>query len=310
MKTTKSLTAIAEDFLHQHDVSPITRRQYFSNLKQLINWLRENDRSERNITKVDIINFKRDMQNHGRTAATVANYLTTFKVFFRYMQDLNLMSDIMYGIKYPKKDKTYKKLPFNDEEVYKLMEAVNKKSNLLIRHRDYAMINLMLLTGMRTIEVSRIRIKDIKNLQNKTVIQTRGKGDFDYRSTVSVDDDLMLLINNYLLERKDFDNNDYLFVSFSNHNRCGKLEARTISTIVADYLKIAGIKSEYHTAHSLRHTAAMKFLEYNGENYEALRIYMRHASPATTLVYTHMYTDKIEQSANQYSIANAYPHLR
>jgi integrase/recombinase XerC/integrase/recombinase XerD len=301
---------MAEDFLQQHDVSLISRRQYLSNLKQLINWLRDNNRSERHITKIDIIDFKRDMQKQGRTAATVANYLTTFKVFFRYLQDLGLMSDIMYGIKYPKKDKTYKKLPFSDDEVYKLMQTVMQTKNKIIRLRDYAMINLMLLTGMRTIEVSRIRVKDIKTLPGKTIIKLRGKGDFDYNSAVNVDDDLMIIINDYLVEREDFNEDDFLFVSFSNRNRNGQLVSRTISTIVSDYLKTADIKSEYHTAHSLRHTAAMKFLEHNGENYEALRIYMRHASPATTQVYTHMYTDKIKQSANQYSIANAYPHLR
>jgi integrase/recombinase XerC/integrase/recombinase XerD len=308
MNTTKSLTQLAEEFLQQHDIEKVSSRQYMSNLKQFIQWLRDNNRSERSLSKIDIIAFKRDMQQAGRSASTVASYLTTFRVFFGYLHDIGLIADVMHGVKYPKRDKTFKKLPLTDSQVNRLMKII--PIDTIIGLRDYAMINLMLLTGLRTVEVSRIRIKDVIEKYDKQMMKVRSKGDFDYNSEVDLNDDAWQPINDYLVKRSDFNEDDYMFVSHSNRNRNQPICPRRIGMIVADYFKQSNIKSKYYTAHSLRHTAAMKYLEVHQEDYEKLRIFMRHNSPATTQVYTHMFREKIKMSDNQYQIANAYPHLK
>ena len=282
--------------------------QYQSNLRQLIKYLRNEGRSERHITKHDIIAFKRAMQDQGRSAATVASYLTTFRMFFQFLRDINLMSEnIMNGIKYPKKDKNYKKLPLTDDQVYRLMKSINREVGSGLR--DFAMINLMLLTGLRTIEVARIRIKDIIEKYDKRMLLIKGKGRFDYSDAIDLTDDAWEPINDYLVTR-DLDDESYMFISGSNRNKGKPLTARRIGVIVTGYLQKAAIKSKYYTAHSLRHTAAMKYLEIHNEDYEKLRIFMRHESASTTQVYTHMFREKIKQSKNQYNIANAYPALK
>lgn len=307
MNTTKSLTQLSKEFLEQHDVNKLTRLQYQSNLRQLIKFIRENSRSERNIKKRDIIDFKWEMQEQGRSAATVASYLTTFRMFFQHLRDINLMHEnIMTGIKYPKKDKRFKKLPLTKEHVLRLMKSIDTSTPAGLR--DSAMIKLMIYTGLRTVEVSRIRIKDVDWKNDKRILYIKQKGHTDYDNSIDLPDEVWDNINNYLVTR-DVDFERYMFLSYSNRNKGYPLTARRIGVIVTNYLQKANIKSKYYTAHSLRHTAAMQYLRMHNKDYEKLRVFMRHESANTTQVYTHMYKENLYKSKNEMNISGAFPEL-
>ncbi len=66
----------------------------------------------------------------------------------------------------------------------------------------------------------------------------------------------------------------------------GSVTPRTVSKIVKDRLRAAGLDDAQLTAHSLRHTA-VTFALMNGATAQQTQTMARHASIETTMLYAH-----------------------
>ncbi|MDZ7775857.1 MAG: tyrosine-type recombinase/integrase [Bacteroidales bacterium] len=209
-------------------------------------------------TKADVIDFKAYM-NEKFSDNTKALYITAIRKFFKYLDDTGIYINITTGLRYPKKYKGHRKQPLNDTDVEKLIAAIDTTD--LKGKRDFAIINLMLLTGLRSVEVRRIQIKDIEFRNNQTVVYIQGKGYTDKFIYIPLIDEAYFPIEDYLnafSETYDIEKDNFLFVSHSNNNRNQQLSANGLSKIITGYYQKANIKDKRITAHSLRHTAAMK----------------------------------------------------
>lgn len=93
--------------------------------------------------------------------------------------------------------------------------------------RDYAIIVLMITGGLRTVEVARANIGDIRNIGESTVLFIQGKGKIEKNDYVKLPDAVEKAIRTYLSSRKD-DKSDTspLFVSGSNNNNGKRLTER------------------------------------------------------------------------------------
>ena len=93
-------------------------------------------------------------------------------------------------------------------------------------------------------------------------------------------------INDYLNARQERDPKAPLFASHSNRNNGGRLTTRSISRIVKEAMKDAGINSDRLTAHSLRHSA-ITFSLLGGATVQEAQALARHKNINTTLIYAH-----------------------
>lgn len=287
--------SLFDEFIKFLDAKPKTIATYTRALKQFHLFLKV-----RNITtptRETILSFK-DYLVSQKKATTAQNYLVTVRLFFRWLEQQGLYKNIADKIKSPTISKAHKKDYLTSKQVKNLLSLIDCTSEQ--GKRDYAIISLMIIGGLRTIEVARADISDLRNVGDDAALFIQGKGRDEKTEYVKLPLQVEQAIRNYLSSRLDAGN--ALFVSTSNNNSGQRLTTRSISGIVKARLKQAGYNSAMLTAHSLRHTAATLSL-LNGGNLEETQQLLRHSNINTTMIYLH----HIERAKNmsEQRIANA-----
>ena len=154
--------------------------------------------------------------------------------------------------------------------------------------RDLFMVGLILTTGLRISEVLDLKINQI-NLDSKT-IRVLGKG--KKLRTVPVTQEVIMLMNKYLIERKKLKNIVDKEIMFLSRN--GKKMSRQNTNVnIKKYCKRAGIEKDIHN-HSLRHSSLTAMVE-SGMSLAKVQAMAGHSDSKTTARYTHTTTENIEE---------------
>jgi integrase/recombinase XerC len=168
--------------------------------------------------------------------------------------------------------------------VGKLLGAIDHST--LKGMRDYAMLSLMVTTGLRTISIIRADIGDIRTAGDDTALYYQGKGHEEKADYVKLAEPVEEAIRAYLRARGETDPKAPLFGSIANRNSGGRMTTRSISRVAKEHLIEVDLKSDRLTAHSLRHTAATLNL-LNGGTVEETQQLLGHSNINTTLIYSH-----------------------
>jgi integrase/recombinase XerD len=277
------------NFLSFLDVKEKTVDTYRKALKRLFHYFMEN-RITRPI-RSDLIAFRDELKATCK-ASTVKTYLTATRLFFRWLEQEGIYKNIADKIKGAKVEHGHKKDALTVEQVKDVIDTF-KESDDSTAKRDYAIFVLMVTCGLRTIEVVRADIEDLRTLGNKTVLYVQGKGKDEKSEYVIITREVEKAIRSYLATRKDVSDKAPLFSSTSNNSKGKRLSTRTVSGLVKDSLVKTGLNSSRLTAHSLRHTAVTLSL-LGGSTLQEARQFARHSNIATTEIYAH----NLERIAN------------
>ncbi|MGQ0871974.1 tyrosine-type recombinase/integrase (plasmid) [Acinetobacter baumannii] len=277
------------NFLSFLDVKEKTVDTYRKALKRLFHYFMEN-RITRPI-RSDLIAFRDELKATCK-ASTVKTYLTATRLFFRWLEQEGIYKNIADKIKGAKVEHGHKKDALTVDQVKDVIDTF-KESDDSTAKRDYAIFVLMVTCGLRTIEVVRADIEDLRTLGNKTVLYVQGKGKDEKSEYVIITREVEKAIRSYLATRKDATNKAPLFSSTSNNSKGKRLSTRTVSGLVKDSLVKTGLNSSRLTAHSLRHTAVTLSL-LGGSTLQEARQFARHSNIATTEIYAH----NLERIAN------------
>lgn len=272
----RSFESLVSDFVQYADISPKSMHGYMVGIKRFISFLHDGGITEPK--RNDVIAF-RNMLLTTVKPSTTQLYITSVKIFFKFLAQYHMYENIADGIKGARIDHGFKKDYLSAVQAGAL---VNGAKDL----KEKAMLALMLTSGLRTIEVSRANIGDLRIHGGKTVLYIQGKGRSEKTDFVPVSEKVAALIHDYLATRKGVSIDDPLFASNSNHNFGGRITSVSISRIVAAALKRAGLKTDRITAHSLRHTSATLALK-SGMDFRKVSMLLRHANLKTTMIYTH-----------------------
>ena len=275
-------------FLEYLDASEKTVQTYTRALRQFFKFLYEN-----NITqpqRTDVLAFRDNLKDKGRKPATIKSYIVAVRLFFQWTNQEGLYPNIAEKIKGAKLDQAHKKDYLTVDQIKDVLNSID--TSTLTGARDYAIIVLMVTGGLRTIEVSRADMDDMRNVGNSPALYIQGKGREEKTEYVKLPLQVFKAIGRYreMLEKQY----DVLFVSTSNNNKGQRLTTRSISGIVKKRLKEAGYTSNRLTAHSLRHTAGTLNL-MNGGTLEETQQLLRHSNINTTMIYLH----HLERENNQ-----------
>ena len=197
------------------------------------------------------------------------------------------------GLKGFKRSYGFNRDPLTLQQARDLLTSIDTTS--IIGLRDFAMINLMLRTGLRTMEVVGSNVGDIRQTSNATLLYVRSKGKDAKDDFVVLTREAYEPITRYLAARHCTDPRAALFVSHSNHNEDGRITTKTLRCAVKRQLLAIGVFSSRISAHSLRHTFATMALQ-NGATIEQVRDTLRHQNITTTQIYVHT-TDRLEHAA-------------
>lgn len=264
------------------DSSPKTVETYTRALRQLFSYFSLNGITQPQ--REDIIAFRDELKASGHKPTTVQSYITATKIFFSWTEQEKLYPNIAEHLKGAKLDREHKKDYLTSRQVKEVLAGVDRSTEQGLR--DYAMLFLMVTGGLRTIEVSRANIGDLRTLGDNSVLYVQGKGREEKTDYIKLSAPAEQAIRAYLKARGEKDEKAPLFSSTSNNNRGARLTTRSVSGIVKTRLQQAGYDSEKLTAHSLRHTAVTLSL-LAGKDITEVQQFARHANIATTMIYNH-----------------------
>ena len=150
-------------------------------------------------------------------------------------------------------------------------------------YRDRAMVQAMLLGGLRRCEVLGLRLADLK-VGERRLFVAEGKG--GRQRIVPVSARFFATLGGYLdEERPRTSSSDRLFVVLKGSRRGQPLSAAGLDEILAGARTRAGL--ERVTCHQLRHTCFTRLREA-GMALEALQAQAGHASIESTRIYLHL----------------------
>ena len=281
--TEQGITASTFDnFINYLDTTPKTIETYTKSLKQLFEYLYSNGINKP--LREDIIAFREELKARGLKPTTVQNYITTAKIFFKWTEQEKIYPNIADGLKGARLNQDHKKDYLTAEQAKEVLKSID--TTTLKGKRDYAMVSLMITGGLRTIEVVRADVGDLRSNGVQTVLYIQGKGKQEKTDFVIISDPVKEAIDNYLNSRKNIDDTEPLFTSVSNNNRGKRLTTRSVSGTVKTIMQRAGYDSERLTAHSLRHTAVTLSL-LAGNDITEVQQFARHSNISTTMIYNH-----------------------
>lgn len=275
-------TCIAR-FLDSLDVRDSSKYTYKRQLREFIAWVNRSQCAE--LTREVILAYKDYLKKDRRLAAfTIAGYLTAIRRFFEWLESVKIYPNVAKSIRGPKRRPGFKRDAFSVEQVHNLFDSID--CSTIDGKRDFALINLMVRTGLRTIEIVRAMREDIANNSGAMVMWVQGKGRDSKDELVVLTEKTLQPIRDYLYARASNWDTDPIFASHSTKNFGKPMTTRSVSRIVKNRLKAIGIIDRRLTAHSLRHTA-ITFSILAGATPQEARVMARHADINTTLIYAH-----------------------
>ena len=286
-------------FIASQDVKDSSRSLYTRTLSQFFLWIEKTGKVLNSLTREDILEYKDHLLSSGLSALTISSYLVVVRKFYEWTESLLIYPNIAKGIKTPRRKQAFKKQHLSENKIGDLLEYYKEKSL-----RDFAIVNLLLRTGLRTIEVIRADVGDITFKGDKRVLLVWGKGHTEKDSFVVLTDKTYLPIREYLDSRKGVKSGDPLFVSNSRRNGGERLTTRTISGICKEGLREVGLDGKEFTAHSLRHTTAVEILKNGGEITDVQRV-LRHTSPVTSQIYTESIEEELRLQKSPESLLDS-----
>ena len=166
---------------------------------------------------------------------------------------------------------TYHKDSLTERQRRRLLKLAKKD-------RDRAILSLMAWNGLRSIEVLRLNVADVKIQQGKVVVWGKGKSEKS-KDTIKLSATAKRELTAYLKNKKL--SKGKLFPQFSRAE---------LDSLVKSYFKKLRVKGKF-TPHSLRHTAGQLMYE-KGYPMELIQKTLRHADMRTTMIYAQKAVDK------------------
>lgn len=295
---------ITEAFSRSIDAKESTRKTYRESISQYLRWVSSTGRNLDRMNTADVLDYKRQLLDSDLSTLTVKSYIVALKRFYRWAEANGYSRDLAKNVKAPKTEKNieeeeFLKMDLSEEQAVKLLEYYRGRSA-----RDYAIVNLMLRTGLRTIEVSRLNEGWIREVNGRMRMQVWRKGMDrpNSRMTIGLPEKAWTPIRDYLQGRTDRDPDAPLFLTEGrggHRNRSHKgerMSTRLIQIIVKKGLRAIGLDDHEYSAHSLRHTCAVMMLN-KGASMADIQRQLGHSSQKTTMIYLKSYERRIRMEA-------------
>lgn len=317
VKDYTSMQSVTDAFIASVDAKDTTRDTYRKAIELFFDWIKSTGRQLGYMFPQDVIAYKDFLLKENRSSLTVNLYLSVVRRFYKWTKSNNLYPNIAEGVASVKTNKkTFRKMHLENDEGAALLEAVSttkkvtgkssshtKKLNeneAMIAKRDFAMVNLMLRTGLRTIEVSRADIGDIVSKRGRRILKVWGKGHSEKDDFVVLTNDAYKPIKDYLKHRPEAGPEEPLFACEGLDSKGRRMSTRRIQAICKEGLRSIGLDGHEYSAHSLRHTTGTQILLNGGTMFDVQNV-LRHTTPATSQLYvnTIMEDKRLDDASEQ-----------
>ena len=287
---------IVEAFRHQlmaRDLAPATAQAYLYDLARFQAWLTwvHEDATPllTQVRTVDLAAFRTYLiHEQAHAPATVNRRLQGLRLLFQWLYDCHWITENPAAhLRFMRKPGMRQPLGLRRREVFALVHAASASPHRLAA-RNVALVQLMLQAGLRVGEVTALTHRDIQlHTRSGTVHVRDGKGrkarDIPLNATVR------RALHAYLDTLRDVSAPRPVFLS----KRGTSLAVRSVQAVVARLAGHAGIQRISVSAHTLRHTFAVYYLQRHPGKLRALADLLGHESLDTTALYTKPSRDEV-----------------
>ena len=286
----KSVEEILEDFkvylLETGQItSQMTIQSYLSNIKQLLEWLEESNKTIDNLDRVLTLKYLGYLKNRDykpNTYNTKVNSLTNFN---NYLKDKDvIVKDIVFGKDKIQLSGNRQVQVYSDKEI-ELIEGYLEGEN--ISQRDRLIIKMLKELGVRVSELTSLRLENIDLIGLQVEVQGKNNKirQLPIKSILAED------IKKYIAgERKDnkHSNSPYLFIS--ERSSCKPIHRNTVLELVKNITGALGIDGN---CHKFRHTLATRMSNRNVP-IQVIQQFLGHSEIQTTIeFYVNIETEQL-----------------
>jgi integrase/recombinase XerC len=293
----KLIAAFTRHLEVERSLSTHTIRAYLGDLESLLSHLESIGVSD--ISTLELAHLRSWLANQqvkGGARTTLSRRAVSVRLFTKWaVKNKYLTKDVAATLATPKGHRT---LP----EVLEVADAKVAMDSLATRAaeeetpislRDVAMVELLYATGARVAELCGLDLSDID--YDRQTIRVLGKGNKE--RTIPMGNPAMKALNTWLNQGRDSIKNSQSSDAVFLGARGKRIDQRTVRTVVYQALEaIEGI--ERMGPHALRHSAATHLLE-GGADLRTVQEILGHASLATTQIYTHVSTERLQKAFKQ-----------
>jgi integrase/recombinase XerC len=293
----KLIAAFTRHLEVERSLSVHTIRAYIGDLESLLNHLETIGVTD--ISQLELVHLRSWLANQqvkGGARTTLSRRAVSVRLFTKWaVKNKYLAKDVAATLATPKGHRT---LP----EVLDIADAKTAMDSLATRAseeespislRDVAMVELLYATGARVAELCGLDMSDID--YDRQTIRVLGKGNKE--RSIPLGNPAMKAMNVWLKEGRDSIKNSLSGNAVFLGARGKRIDQRTVRTVVYNALQaIEGI--ERMGPHALRHSAATHLLE-GGADLRTVQEILGHASLATTQIYTHVSTERLQKAFKQ-----------
>jgi site-specific recombinase XerD len=273
------------DSLQRADLAAATRRGYRYDLLHFLRWQTmtlgvAGARLDR-LSEPDLIAYRQAMIAAGHRPATINRRLDALRRLCRWATQTGaLAKDVAREVRPVRTMRNRQPVGLSDQQVHGLLRAAGASSHGLAA-RNYALVQLMLQTGLRVGEVSALTRGDVVLHDRSGLVRIRhGKG--LKQREVPLNATARRALRSYLQDRHGAATGEPLFLS----GRRTALPIRSIQAAIAGLARRARLVDPAVSAHTLRHTFALYYLRDNPGKLVELAGLLGHDSLDTTAIYT------------------------
>jgi integrase/recombinase XerC len=285
--------------LIKQDLADNTIQSYLHDLKLFKAWLYDFYQEDVELTLAttnDVRAFREYLSKIKRhKAASLNRRLQAVKRFYKWLitNSKSITESPADNVRFIRREKSTGPCSLTNKEIHALLRVAGQSLQGLSK-RNYAVIQILLQTGMRIGEITSLQIRDLV-LHDRSgyakIIDGKGR---KYRE-VPLNATARRTIKEYLETRDALTPEDYVFAS----KRGTPITIRGAQLILQTLAKKAGVDRVSISAHILRHTFAINYLNTNPGSLVELATILGHDSLDTTAIYTRVSKENLSESLEQ-----------
>lgn len=270
------------------DASDDTVRGYKTQVAQWVAWCQENSIDPATASNGHVKAYRLHLVENGYKPTSIAHKITIIRRFYTAAVANGLRPDNpVAGVKPPRDKRAQDDFHYLNEVDYTILLRAVPKERTEKNLRDKAILAMMGLQGLRTVEIERANVEDLKMNGDVVSMLVRGK---NHDRVIYLRPDVADILSGYLELREMPETDDSgipLFTACGNRAGGKRISRRGIRQGVDFYLKKADLKRAGISDHALRHTAATLAYKYT-QDLRGVQEMLGHSDPKTTARYAHV----------------------
>ena len=281
----------------ERNLSVHTIRAYMGDLTSLLEHLETlGITSIADLQLVHLRSWLANQQVKGASRTTISRRAVSVRLFTKWaLKNKYISTDVGTSLATPKGHRTLPEVLGIDDAKLAMDSMATRaaEEETPMSLRDVAMVEILYASGARVAELCGLNLADID--YNRQTIQVLGKGNKE--RVIPLGNPAMRALKKWLDDGRAQMMNEKSEKAVFLGARGKRIDQRAVRSVVYDALSaIEGV--ERMGPHALRHSAATHLLE-GGADLRTVQEILGHASLATTQIYTHVSTERLQKAFKQ-----------